>query len=243
MAATYDTIGINYANLRKADPRIEAMVWQALGPAETVVNVGAGAGNYEPSDRKVTAVEPSEEMIRQRPPSDATVIQGNAEDLPFADNTFDAAMASLTVHHWSNKERGIKELRRVSRGPVVLLTYDPDFRGLWLTTYFPELNTLDEGQMPKIADYEKWLGPVDVKPVPIPHDCTDGFLAGYWRRPAVYLDPRARAAMSSFWAVGDVSAGLARLESDLETGLWKERNAHLLQLDALDCGYRLVTAQ
>lgn len=243
MAATYDTIGINYANLRKPDPRIEAAVWRALGSAETVLNVGAGAGNYEPIDRQITAVEPSEEMIAQREASSATVIQGSAEDLPFEDKSFAASMASLTVHHWTDKKKGLQEMRRVTRGPVVLLTYDPAFRGFWLTDYFPELITLDEGQMPRISDYETWLGPVDVEAVPIPHDCTDGFLAGYWRRPAAYLDPRARAAMSSFWKVGDVSTGLARLEADLKSGEWERQNAHLLGLDECDCGYRLVVSR
>jgi hypothetical protein len=134
-------------------------------------------------------------------------------------------------------------MRRVTRGPIVILTFDPAFRGFWLADYIPELVTLDEGQMPRIADYEAWLGPVSVSPVPIPHDCTDGFLAAYWRRPAAYLDPRIRAAMSSFWALGDVSDALARLEKDLETGAWAERYSELLALDACDCGYRLVVTR
>ena len=243
MPAKYDTIGLNYANLRKPDPRIEQVIWNALGSAQTVLNVGAGAGAYEPLGRQVTAIEPSEEMIRQRSPSGATVVRGYAEDLPFEDNSFDAAMASLTVHHWTDKEKGIREMRRVTRGPVVLFTYDPAFRGFWLTDYFPELITLDEGQMPLLSDYEAWLGPVEISAVPIPHECTDGFLAGYWRRPAAYLDARARAAMSSFWAVGDVSAGLARLEADLDSGCWAQLNAGLLDLEECDCGYRLVVSR
>jgi SAM-dependent methyltransferase len=240
MTRLYDTIGLNYADLRRPDPRIARRIENALGGAETVLNVGAGTGGYEPSGRRITAVEPSAEMIAQRPPSDATVIQGSAEDLPFDDRSFDAAMASLTIHHWSDKPKGVAEMRRVTCGKIVFLTYDPAFRGFWLADYFPALVTLDEGQMPTMADFGSWLGPVSISPVPIPHDCTDGFLAGYWRRPAAYLDERVRAAMSSFWALGDVFEGLAKLADDLDSGEWERRYAHLVGLDALDCGYRLV---
>jgi SAM-dependent methyltransferase len=240
MSALYDTIGLNYANLRQPEPRIAQRIEAALGDARTVLNVGAGAGSYEPAGRQITAVEPSAEMIAQRVASDATVVQGRAEHLPFDDNSFDASMASLTIHHWSDKERGVREMRRVTRGKVVFLTFDPSFRGFWLADYFPALVTLDEGQMPQISDYAKWLGSVEVSAVPIPHDCTDGFLAGYWRRPAAYLDERVRAAMSSFWLLGDASEGLDRLAADLNSGAWEKRYASLLKLEELDCGYRLV---
>lgn len=242
MNALYDRIGLDYANLRRPDARIAGRIETALGDARTVLNVGAGAGSYEPAGRQVTAIEPSAEMIRQRPAANTTVVQGRAENLPCDDKSFDAAMAVLTIHHWSDRQKGVAEMRRVTRDRIVVLTYDPAFRGFWLADYFPELVTLDEGQMPRIADYETWLGSVDVTTIPIPHDCTDGFLAGYWRRPAAYLDDRVRAAMSSFWALGDVSPGLARLEADLESGEWDRRYAHLRDLDELDCGYRLVTA-
>lgn len=241
-SALYDRIGLNYANLRQPDKRIARHIDAALGSARTVLNVGAGAGGYEPRGRQITAVEPSARMIAQRPPSDATLVQGRAEALPFVENSFDAAMASLTIHHWSDKTKGAAEMRRVTRGAIVFLTYDPAFRGFWLADYFPALVTLDEGQMPPISDYEEWFGPVSVTPVPIPHDCTDGFLAGYWRRPAAYLDERVRAAMSSFWALGDVSEGLHALEADLESGVWQQKYGHLLTMDTLDCGYRLIVA-
>ena len=243
MRASYDTIGINYSDLRKPDSRIESAIGTALGSAKTVLNVGAGAGSYEPADRQVTAIEPSAEMIRQRGASAATVIQGYAEDLPFDDDAFDASMAVLTVHHWTDQRKGLNEMRRVTRGRVVVLTFDPSHRGFWLADYIPELVTLDEAQMPRMTDYEAWLGPVEIAPVPIPHDCTDGFLCAYWRRPAAYLDPRVRAAMSSFWAVGDVSEGLEKLAADLDTGVWAERYADLLDLDECDFGYRLVTTK
>lgn len=243
MRASYDTIGVNYADLRKPDPRIGRRIARALGSAASVLNVGAGTGSYEPADRRVTAVEPSAEMIRQRAASAAPVVMGCAEELPFGDGSFDASMAVLTVHHWADKEKGLKELRRVTRGRVVLLTYDPAFRGFWLADYIPELVALDEAQMPGMADYAAWLGPVAVSAVPIPHDCSDGFLCAYWRRPAAYLDPKVRAAMSTFWKLGEVSAGLERLARDLDSGAWARRYADLLDREACDLGYRLVASQ
>lgn len=243
MRTSYDTIGVNYSDLRKPDSRIEMVIGRALGSAKTVLNVGAGAGSYEPADRQVTAIEPSVEMIRQRGASAAPVIQGYAEDLPFDDNSFDASMAILTVHHWADKEKGLKEMRRVTRGQVVVLTFDPSHRGFWLADYIPELVELDEVQMPRMTDYEEWLGSVEISAVPIPHDCTDGFLCAYWRRPAAYLDPRIRTAMSSFWAVDNISEGLRKLASDLDTGAWAQRYSELLNFDECDFGYRLVTTK
>lgn len=240
MASRYDLIGIDYARLRRPDPRIAALIDAALGDARTVLNVGAGSGNYEPAGRRLTALEPSAEMIRQRPAHAAPAIQGQAEALPFAAVEFDAAMAVLTVHHWTDQAKGLAEMRRVARGPLVILTYDPAFRGFWLHDYVPDLVSLDEAQMPRMTAYADALGPVDITPLLIPHDCTDGFLAAYWRRPQAYLDPRVRAAMSSFHALGDVSEQLSRLESDLASGEWERRYGHVMHLDALDCGYRLV---
>ena len=241
MRATYDSIGINYAALRQPDPRIARIVHRALGSAQTVLNVGAGTGSYEPADRSVIAVEPSREMIRKRHPAAAIAVQARAEDLPFEDDSFAAAMAILTVHHWTDKQAGMNELRRVTRGPIVLLTFDPAQRP-WLTDYLPELATLDEAQMPAMAVYERWLGPVRITPVLVPHDCSDGFLYAYWRRPEAYLDHRIRSGSSSFWAIGNAEAGLQRLRRDLDAGEWARRYARLLTLDAYDAGYRLVVA-
>lgn len=241
MAAKYDSIGINYADLRKPDHRIAAVIQQALGQAETVLNVGAGTGSYEPENLEVTAIEPSPEMIRKRSPSAARVLQGSADNLPFEDGAFDAAMAILTVHHWPDKEAGFREMCRVTRGRIVLLTFDPSHRP-WLTDYLPELVSLDEAQMPAISDYKRWLGPVQVSPVLIPHDCQDGFLYAYWRRPEAYLDARIRSGSSSFWAIGNAEAGLQKLKDDIETGEWARRYAELLTLDVYDAGYRLVVA-
>lgn len=242
MSALYDRIGINYAELRKPDPRIAKTIEQALGPARLILNVGAGTGSYEPADRQLTAVEPSLEMIRQRSPSAAKAIQAYADDLPFADGSFEVSMAILTLHHWPDKAAGLREMRRVTRGPIVLLTFDPQHRP-WLTDYLPQLAALDEAQAPQMSDYERWLGHVRISPLLVPHDCTDGFLYAYWRRPSAYLDARIRSGSSSFWAIRDAAeAGLSKLARDLDTGEWQRRYAELLALDAYDAGYRLVVS-
>jgi SAM-dependent methyltransferase len=241
MSLTYDSMGINYAELRKPDPRIARFINEALGSARTVLNVGAGTGSYEPTDREVTAVEPSPEMIRQRKPGAARAIEASAESLPFPDGSFDASMAILSIHHWTDKQAGLREMRRVARGPVVLLTFDPACRP-WLTDYLPELAVLDDQRMPTLSDLERWLGPVKVTPVPIPHDCTDGFLYAYWKRPSAYLDSRLRTGSSSFWLMKDAQEGLERLKLDLESGIWERRYADLLQLDDYEAGYRVVVA-
>jgi SAM-dependent methyltransferase len=241
MSAKYDTIGINYAELRQPDPRIAVAIHEALGSAQTVLNVGAGTGSYEPIDRIVTAVEPSLEMIRKRHSSAAKVIQACAERLPFPDDAFDAASAILTIHHWPDKAAGLHEMRRVTRGRIILLTFDPAHRP-WLTDYLPELVQLDEARLPAMSDYEGWLGAVQVTPVLVPHDCSDGFLYSYWRRPTAYLDAKIRSGSSAFWAISNVEPELQRLKRDLETGEWQRRYADLLTLDAYDAGYRLVVA-
>ncbi len=243
MDTKYDTIGIDYGRLRQPDARIAAMIHGALGSARTVLNIGAGTGSYEPLDRAVTALEPSMEMIRQRPAAAAPVVQGTAEDLPFADRCFDAATAILTVHHWTDRQRGLREMRRVTLGPLVILTFDHLHRDFWLADYIPELVALDEGKMPRMGDFEAWLGPVEIITVPVPHDCTDGFLGAYWRRPAAYLDPRVRAAISCFWALGDASGAWERLARDIASGAWAARHADLLARDSHDLGYRLVVAR
>lgn len=241
-APLYDTIGLDYANLRKADPRIAAMIDAALGDARTVLNVGAGTGNYEPANREVTALEPSAEMIAQRPAGAAPCVQGVAEALPFADDSFDAAMGVLTIHHWSDPAQGLREMRRVSRGPVVLLTFDPDSRVAWILDYWPQLAELDAAQMPKLSLYREVLGEVDIIPVPIPADCTDGFLYAYWRRPAAYLDPIVRKAISSFWKIDGAQAGFDRLAADLASGVWAARYGDLLAQETIDAGYCLVVS-
>lgn len=242
MNILYNKIGINYANLRQADPRIANAIWAKLGNTQTILNVGAGTGSYEPIDKDVTAIEPSLEMIKQRPKTSATIIQGFAENLPFADKSFDASMAILTVHHWKDKAQGMQEILRVTKGAIVFVTFDPDFRGQWLTDYLPELISLDAAQMPKIDDYRNWLGEIEISPLLVPYDCTDGFLYSYWRRPTAYLDVRIRAGSSAFWAMKSVNEGVAKLESDIESGKWAETYGHFLEMKECDLGYRLIVA-
>jgi SAM-dependent methyltransferase len=244
-ATIYDRIGRRYAQRRRPDPRIAARIARALGDARTVVNVGAGAGSYEPEDRHVVAVEPSEVMIAQRPREAAPVVRAVAEALPFSNNQFDAALAVLTVHHWTDPKRGVAELRRVARRQVIF-TWDPaHLAPFWFTRdYLPDAVALDAG-FTTLRATVALLGAATVEPIPVPHDCHDGFFAAYWRRPEAYLDPDVRAGISGFGILDEnvVEQALKLLADDLESGEWYRRNDHLLGLDELDLGYRLVVAQ
>lgn len=229
--------------MRTPDPRIAALIHGALGDAETVLNVGAGAGSYEPTDRDVTALEPSSEMIKQRPTGAARVVQGVSESIPFDDDQFDAVMAVLTVHHWTDFEAGIKEMRRVAKQRLVILTFDPAAPYFWLADYLPEIIELDQPIMPPISKFAELLGDVSVLPVPIPHDCRDGFLGAYWRRPHAYLDPKARAAISTFAKLDKAPKALAQLEADLKSSAWEEKYGYIKSLNELDIGYRLIVTE
>ena len=241
--ALYDRIGVGYSGHRRPDPRIAAQVASALGPALTVLNVGAGTGSYEPADRDVVAAEPSAEMVRQRGPGAAPAVRAVAEHLPFRDGSFDATLAVLSIHHWPDWRRGLGEMRRVGRGSVVILTWDPEHPAFWLVQeYFPEILEVDRRIFPALAAVRSVLGPVEVQPVPVPADCTDGFLGGYWRRPERYLDAGARGAISAFAKLRNVGPGLERLEADLRSGRWESRHGALRTLPELDVGYRLLVA-
>jgi len=195
----------------------------------------------------VVAVEPSLVMIEQRPTDAAPAVQGTAEQLPFADGSFDAALAVLTMHHWSDWRAGVAELRRVARRRAVMLTFDPEFiAGYWLVRdYLPEIAVLDVARFPPLATVAEAMGGAEIVPVPIASDCTDGFLCAYWKRPGTYLDPRVRANMSSIAVMRTdvVEPAMARLERDIADGTWVERNAELLECDELDFGYRLLLAE
>jgi len=240
----YDEIGRDYAAARHADPNISALIAHALGDSSSVVNVGAGTGSYEPSGGRVVAVEPSSVMISQRR-SAVPVIQAIAERLPLRDGTFDVAMAILTMHHSSDPGHGLTELRRVGRR-VVILTIDPQFaRSFWLTAeYFPGIGGWDAAHFMSIQAVCAALGETTIVPVLVPHDCQDGFLAAFWRRPASYLDPAVRAGISTFAMIDERERedGLRRLAHDLESGAWMARHQSLQSLDALDVGYRLIVA-
>ena len=241
--ALYDTIGTGYASTRRPDPSIAARIHRALGDARRVVNVGAGAGSYEPTDRQVVAVEPSTVMLGQRPPGAAPVVQAVAEALPFPDATFDAAMALLTMHHWTDQPGGIKELRRVA-SRTVMLTFDTDVVPWIVADYLPEIVGQDKFRFPPIDAVADWLD-ADIQVVPVPHDCTDGFTAAYWARPEVYLDPAARNGTSAMRTLDQalVEARMERLRADLESGAWDAKWGHLRDLPELDLGYRLLVTR
>jgi SAM-dependent methyltransferase len=242
----YDRIGQSYASTRHPDPRIAAAIVTALGSANSIVNVGAGAGAYEPSGRTLVGVEPSRNMIQQRSRGMSPVIQAVAEALPFRAATFDAALAVLTLHHWADWRLGLAEMKRVARR-VVVFAFDPHaLDNFWLTQrYFPEIIDLDRKRSPSIAELEHELGDCSVSSVPIPHDSVDGFLAAFWRRPESYVDPAVRASISGFALLDQetVDRGIARLHSDLETGAWGRRFGHLQSLDTIDAGYRLLATR
>jgi SAM-dependent methyltransferase len=245
----YDDIGDGYARTRREDPRFAARIEAALGDAWTVVNVGAGTGSYEPTDRHVIAVEPSDVMAAQRPRGRVPAIQGGAGALPLRDGSVDAAMAILTLHHWdADQERGVRELRRVARGPVVILTFDPRVSGAtWLLAeYLPEVAALDHAIFPHPERLAGWLGgDVDVQALPIPRDTPDWMLGSFWAHPERVLDPDARAATSGFarMAPAIVDRCVAAVERDLASGAWDARHGHLRALDAFDAGLRLVIAE
>jgi SAM-dependent methyltransferase len=251
MAELYDRIGRTYTATRRTDPRIARAILEALGDAQTVVNVGAGTGAYEPSDRKLVAVEPSPVMIAQRPVGAAPVIRARAEELPFADGAFDAAMAVLSDHHWRDRGRGLRELCRVARRRVVLFNANPSEAGLfWLTTeYLPGFLDLIPDQYGQTDLWERRLaeafGSAQLIPVPIPHDCQDGFYAAFWRRPEAYLEPAVRSGISVFAQLDDdhVRQGMHALRGDLESGRWRERHRELLELAELHLGFYVVLAE
>jgi SAM-dependent methyltransferase len=195
----YGEIGSSYVRFRQPDPIIAAQIHAALGPARTVLNVGAGTGSYEPTDREITAVEPSASMRAQRPPNLSAAIDAVAEDLPFKDASFDASMATVTVHQWSNLERGLTEMRRVTRGPIVLLVCDPaEMHKYWLNDYIPEVRNIEARRFPPIKRIVDALqGPVEIQSVPVPLDCRDGFNEAYYGRPEAFLEQDARLACSS----------------------------------------------
>jgi SAM-dependent methyltransferase len=239
----YDHIGRTYTATRRPDPRIAAPIVRALGDAKRVLNVGAGAGAYEPTDLAVVAVEPSRRMIRQRVTGAATVIQASAEALPFREHAFDAALALLTLHHWADWRRGLDEMIRVANRLVILTIEPEDLGDFWLTeAYFPEIIELDRGRCPSVKDLVRYVGNCTVEHVAVPHDCSDGFLAAYWRRPESYLDPNVRAGMSGFTLLNQdvVRQGLAHLKADLESGVWEQRFGHVRRLDVLDVCYRML---
>lgn len=249
-AATYDQLGRGYSAARRTDPRIAAHIEAALGEAQTVLNVGGGTGSYESGNRKLTAVEPSAVMIAQRPEGSAPVIQAGAEALPFEDDSFDVAMAIISDHHWRDREAGLAEMRRVARDRVLLLNADPAAAGrFWLTRdYLENLDGLITSRYREEGfwrdEIQSTLGKVELRSVPVPHDCIDGFYQAFWRRPGAYLDSRVREGTSVFRMLpkARVDSAIRQLRRDLSDGTWEARYSDLLQQPELDVGLRLVVA-
>jgi SAM-dependent methyltransferase len=244
VSAVYDHIGAGYGLVRRPDPRLAALITGALGGARTVVNVGAGAGSYEPVSARVVAVEPSAVMLAQHP--GASRVQAAAEALPLATGSFEAAMAIMTIHHWADLQAGLAEMRRVSRRQVVF-TWDKDHdEELWvISEYLPEIRTMEHARFPALDQVAAALGPAaTVRAFPIPHDFADGYQPAFWRRPEAYLDARIRASSSTFATLPShvVEPAMRRLENDLASGAWARRHADLLRRETVDYGYRLIVS-
>lgn len=240
----YGSVGSSYSHFRQADPTIAARILAALGDAATVLNVGAGSGSYEPVDRLVTAVEPSASMRAQRPPHLSAAIDAVAEALPFKNASFDASMATVTVHQWTNLEAGLAEMRRVTRGPVVILVGDPALmHEYWLNDYAPEVRAVEVRRFPPLGRIAAALGQnVEVQSVPIPLDCRDGFNEAYYGRPEAFLNPQARLACSSWSLIDDdvVQRFVSHLSRDLANGRWDQTYGHLRSQPFFDGGLRLL---
>lgn len=245
--ANYGAIGTNYTNYRQPEPRIAARIVEALGDASKVLNVGAGAGSYEPVDRAVTAVEPSASMRAQRPAHLSGAIDAVAGALPFDDKSFDAAMATFTVHQWPDLGQGLAEMRRVTRGPIIILSCAPDeLERFWLDDYAPEVIAVEASRYPSIKAITRALnGEAEVLSVPIPLDCSDGFGEAYYGRPERLLDPGARLANSA-WSFVDASIGerfVADLGRDLDNGVWDRRHGHLRTQPEFDGSLKLIVGR
>ena len=241
----YDRTGATYSQTRRADPRIAKLIADALAGTESVANIGAGSGSYEPA-QTVVSVEPSSVMIAQRPPGAAPAVRSTAERLPLGTGVVDAALAVLTVHHWRDVDEGLAEMVRVARHRIVILTWDPEvFKRFWLVRdYLPAAGATDARLAVPMSGFSALPGKVSVAAVPVPHDCVDGFGAAFWRRPAAYLDRTVQAGMSLFALTprADLEAGLSRLREDLASGSWSSRYASLAARSHFDAGYRLVVA-
>jgi len=240
----YESKGHGYTQHRRTDPRIAAQVHAALGPAGPVVNVGAGAGSYEPTDRNVVAVEPSAVMRSQRPPETGPSVAAVAEALPFPDGVFAAALATVTIHHWVDPLAGLMEMRRVATGPVVALTFDGDrLDRFWLADYVPELIAAERRRMPPISLFaEAWGADTESRPVPIAADCTDGFTEAYFARPEAFLDDAVRGAQSCWGFIPPEveERFVAQLSADVVSGSWDDRYASWREASAFEGALRLV---
>lgn len=243
MPVNFNQLAEQYRKHRKPDARIAARIQFHIEGAKRVLNVGSGIGSYEPENCDIVALEPSHEMNARRKNANAVMIQGVAENLPFRDNVFDISMAILTIHHWSDIESGLKEMARVSRNRLILFTWIGYGNDFWLEKYIPEIRGVDYKLFPSLEKLERILGNITVETIEIPHDCCDGFMCAYWRRPEAYLDPNVRKAISTFSRIPNIQGRLDRLQYEIENGEWRRKNTHLLEKESLDLGYRLVACE
>jgi len=241
MVAIYDKIGARYSVSRREDPRIAKKIYPFLIGAESVLNIGAGSGSYEPLDLNVLAVEPSQDMIKQRSKNLAPVTQACAESLPFNKRAFTHSMSVLSIHHWTDRVAGFNEIKRVTKNRFVAVTWDPSSQPFWLTeAYFPEIYTIDESIFPSLDEFVKHFPGVKFYSLEIPADCIDGFTAAYWARPHAYLDPLVRSGMSTFSKLPNIEPGLRKLKLDIESGLWDRKYGYLRSQEKLDVGYKIA---
>ncbi|GAB1269651.1 class I SAM-dependent methyltransferase [Aurantivibrio infirmus] len=244
MDAKYNKIGVNYSVSRCTDPKIAKQLYAELRDATKIVNIGAGTGSYEPEGVELVAVEPSLEMISQRKKGAHKVEQSFAENLSFENNSFSHAMTVLSMHHWEDRDSAFREINRVTTDKFVAVSWDPNSAPFWLTRdYFPEIYKADLRIFPKLNELEKYFDEVEMKPLLIPDDCKDGFLAAFWKRPEAYLNEQVRQSISAFSNLDNVSEGLEKLTQDLSNGKWKKNNSAILNASFLDVGYKLITAK
>ena len=242
MDAIYDQIGTGYTITRGTDPKIEAQIESELINVRNIINIGAGSGSYEPKGMNLIAVEPSIEMINQRDSQSYPVKQAKADKLPFPDKFFSHAMTVLSMHHWDNRQQAFSEIKRVTTTKFVAITWLPDAAPFWLTRdYFPEIHEIDRQIFPSINELKKSFENIEIKPLLIPDDCKDGFLACFWKRPEAYLQKNVRSAISTFSKITNLDLGLNKLKSDLTSGVWSKRNANLLNKSNIDVGYRIIS--
>ena len=247
-AFNYDKLGHTYSGHRQTDPRIAALVHDQLADAKTILNVGAGAGSYEPQDKYVVAVEPSVVMRRQRLTlGKVPAIDAKADQLPFDDKTFDASMAMVTIHHWPDIAKGLRELRRVTRNQVLIMTFDPDeLDNFWNAEYFPEVIAVEKARYPNIEFITKALGGnCSVIPVPIPIDCKDGFQEAFYGRPEAFLQKEGRLSQSAWGFIPDEKQLeiVQRLEQDLASGAWDKKYGHFRTQPFFTCALRLIVSK
>jgi SAM-dependent methyltransferase len=244
-AFDYNKSGQKYSGHRQTDPRIAEYVFKGLADAKTILNVGAGPGSYEPANKYVVAVEPSIIMRAQRIQNGKIpAINAKADNLPFDDNSFDASMAMITVHHWPDMNKGLKELRRVAKKQVLIMTFDPgELDNFWNVNYFPELIEVEKARYPTIEFIKNSLGGnCEVIPIPIPLDCVDGFQEAFYGRPEAFLEKEVRLAQSAWGFLPEAveEKSVQSLEDDLKSGEWDKKYGHFRTQSAFTCALRLI---